>query len=178
MSKRTVLRVSRTGRKTPGLPLSLSTATSRTTNRSSLFSLICRRLRPRTSLAASCSKLAFHPMWTMGWFDHHGANSKAVIWAHNSHIGDASATEMSRRGEYNIGQLCREYFAEDSYHIGFGTNDGTVAAASSWDGPMQIMPVRPAHPLSVMSGCFISRMHLAYSCPSGMERRTKFTKNS
>ena len=80
--------------------------------------------------------------------DHHGANSKAVIWAHNSHIGDASATEMSRRGEYNIGQLCREHFAEGSYHIGFGTNDGTVAAASSWDGPMQIMPVRPAHPQS------------------------------
>ena len=75
-------------------------------------------------------------------------NSKAVIWAHNSHIGDASATEMSRRGEYNIGQLCREDFGEGSYHIGFGTNDGTVAAASSWDGPMQIMPVRPAHPQS------------------------------
>jgi protein-L-isoaspartate(D-aspartate) O-methyltransferase len=78
----------------------------------------------------------------------HGAKAKAVVWAHNSHIGDASATEMSRRGEHNIGQLCRKHFADASYHIGFGTNDGTVAAASSWDGPMQIMGVRPAHPQS------------------------------
>ena len=80
--------------------------------------------------------------------DFHGAESKAIIWAHNSHIGDAAATEMSRRGEHNIGQLCREHFGNDSYHIGFGTNDGTVAAASNWDGPMQVMNVRPAHPQS------------------------------
>lgn len=77
--------------------------------------------------------------------DHHGAGSKAVIWAHNSHIGDASATEMGRRGEYNIGQLCRQRFGEDCFSIGFGTNDGTVAAASDWDSPMEIMKVRPAH---------------------------------
>jgi protein-L-isoaspartate(D-aspartate) O-methyltransferase len=79
---------------------------------------------------------------------HHGASSKAVVWAHNSHIGDASATEMARRGEHNIGQLCRRYFGRTSYHIGFGTNDGTVAAASDWDAPMQVMAVRPAHPQS------------------------------
>jgi protein-L-isoaspartate(D-aspartate) O-methyltransferase len=78
----------------------------------------------------------------------HGPASKAVIWAHNSHIGDAAATEMSRRGEHNIGQLCRQHFGTDSYHIGFGTNAGTVAAASVWDGPMQVMSVRPAHPQS------------------------------
>jgi protein-L-isoaspartate(D-aspartate) O-methyltransferase len=47
-----------------------------------------------------------------------------------------------------LGQLCREYFDPDCYIIGFGTNDGTVAAASAWDGPMQIMNVRPAHPQS------------------------------
>lgn len=81
--------------------------------------------------------------------DHHDPSSaKAVVWAHNSHIGDASATEMSRRGEHNIGQLCRAHFGAGSYHIGFGTNDGTVAAASSWDAPMQVMSVRPAHPQS------------------------------
>jgi len=80
--------------------------------------------------------------------DFHGSGSKAVVWAHNSHIGDAAATEMSRRGEHNIGQLCREHFGSDSYHVGFGTNDGTVAAASNWDGPMQVMDVRPAHPQS------------------------------
>lgn len=76
---------------------------------------------------------------------HRGPDSKAVVWAHNSHIGDASATEMSARGEINIGQLCREEFKDRSYHIGFGTNDGTVAAASDWDGPMEIKRVRPAH---------------------------------
>lgn len=79
---------------------------------------------------------------------HHGASSKAVVWAHNSHIGDASATEMSKRGEHNIGQLCRGHFGRNSYHIGFGTNDGTVAAASDWDAPMRVMAVRPAHPQS------------------------------
>jgi protein-L-isoaspartate(D-aspartate) O-methyltransferase len=55
---------------------------------------------------------------------------------------------MSARGEINIGQLCREQFPGRSYHIGFGTNDGTVAAASDWDGPMEIKRVRPAHPQS------------------------------
>lgn len=77
--------------------------------------------------------------------NHHGAHSKAVIWAHNSHIGDASATEMSQRGEYNIGQLCRRAFGGACFSIGFGTNDGTVAAASNWDAPMEVMNVRPAH---------------------------------
>ncbi len=80
--------------------------------------------------------------------DHKGAQSKAVVWAHNSHIGDASATEMKQRGEHNIGQLCREHFGAACYAIGFGTDSGTVAAASGWDEPMQIMIVRPAHPQS------------------------------
>ena len=80
--------------------------------------------------------------------EHHGAKSKAVIWAHNSHIGDASATEMGRRGEHNIGQLCREHIGKACYSIGLGTNDGTVAAASGWDEPMQVMDVRSAHPQS------------------------------
>jgi protein-L-isoaspartate(D-aspartate) O-methyltransferase len=74
-----------------------------------------------------------------------GEGSKAVVWAHNSHIGDARATEMAARGEHNIGQLCNEAFGEQSYRIGFGTDRGTVAAASNWDGDMQVMAVRPAH---------------------------------
>ena len=74
----------------------------------------------------------------------HGPETKAIVWAHNSHIGDASATEMSARGEYNIGQLCREEFGASSYSIGFGTNKGTVAAASDWDGPMEVKTVQPA----------------------------------
>ena len=76
---------------------------------------------------------------------HHGGKSKAVVWAHNSHVGDAAATEMGRRGEHNIGQLCRKHFGKACYSIGLGTNDGTVAAASGWDEPMQVMQVRSAH---------------------------------
>ena len=78
----------------------------------------------------------------------HGPSAKAVIWAHNSHIGDASATEMSARGEHNIGELCRQTYGGQSYRIGFGTDHGTVAAASSWDSPMEIKQVRSAHPQS------------------------------
>jgi protein-L-isoaspartate(D-aspartate) O-methyltransferase len=74
----------------------------------------------------------------------HGPKSKAIVWAHNSHVGDSAATEMSARDEYNIGHLCRGEFGADSYSIGFGTNGGTVAAASNWDEPMQIKTVRPA----------------------------------
>lgn len=80
--------------------------------------------------------------------EHHGPTSRAVVWAHNSHIGNAAATEMGRRGEHNIGQLCRKHFGLACYTIGFGTNDGTVAAASGWDEPMEVMQVRPAHPQS------------------------------
>jgi protein-L-isoaspartate(D-aspartate) O-methyltransferase len=75
---------------------------------------------------------------------HHGPNSKAIVWAHNSHIGDAAATEMSARGEHNIGQLCRKEFGDGCYAIGFGTDRGTVAAASDWDGPMEVKTVRPS----------------------------------
>jgi protein-L-isoaspartate(D-aspartate) O-methyltransferase len=74
----------------------------------------------------------------------HGPESKAIVWAHNSHVGDSAATEMSARGEYNIGHMCREAFGSAAYSIGFGTNSGTVAAATDWDGPMEIKTVRPA----------------------------------
>jgi protein-L-isoaspartate(D-aspartate) O-methyltransferase len=74
----------------------------------------------------------------------HGTASKAVVWAHNSHIGNAGATEMAARGEHNIGQLCRKEFGEQAYLIGFGTHSGTVAAASNWDGPMEVKTVQPA----------------------------------
>lgn len=74
---------------------------------------------------------------------HHGEGSRGVVWAHNSHIGDARATERARYGELNIGQLCRERFGDEVYIIGFGTNSGTVAAASDWDAPMEIKTLRP-----------------------------------
>jgi len=74
-----------------------------------------------------------------------GPQSKIVVWEHNSHIGDARATEMSARGEFNIGQLVRQKYGDEAYLIGFGTDHGTVAAASEWGGPMEIKQVRPAH---------------------------------
>lgn len=76
---------------------------------------------------------------------HRGPQAKAVIWAHNSHLGDARATEMSARGEFNIGQLARLEYGNACYSIGFGTDHGTVAAASEWGGPMEIKRVQPAH---------------------------------
>jgi protein-L-isoaspartate(D-aspartate) O-methyltransferase len=74
----------------------------------------------------------------------HGPEAKAIVWAHNSHVGDAAATEMSARGEYNIGHLCRKEFGNGAYSIGFGTHSGTVAAASDWDGPMEVKAVLPS----------------------------------
>lgn len=74
----------------------------------------------------------------------HRPDNKAIVWAHNSHVGNAAATEMSARGEINIGQLCRDEFGDSVYSIGFGTDSGTVAAASDWDGPLEIKKVRPS----------------------------------
>jgi erythromycin esterase-like protein len=77
--------------------------------------------------------------------DAKGPNSKAVVWAHNSHIGNAAHTDMGqRRGELNIGQLCKERFDNRARLIGFGTHAGTVAAADDWDEPMRIKQVRPS----------------------------------
>ena len=76
-----------------------------------------------------------------------GPKSKIVVWAHNSHIGDARYTEMgATRGELNIGQLCRERFGGDAALIGFGTHTGSVLAASDWDAPAEIKIVRPSRP--------------------------------
>ena len=74
-----------------------------------------------------------------------GPASKAVVWAHNSHLGDASATEMGARGEHNVGQLCRRAWGDRAYLVGFGTDHGTVAAATDWGGPMHVKTIRPAH---------------------------------
>ncbi len=76
-----------------------------------------------------------------------GRQAKAVVWAHNSHIGNAAHTDMGmQRGELNIGQLCKEAFGEQARLIGMGTHTGTVAAADDWDEPMQIKRVRPSLP--------------------------------
>jgi len=75
-----------------------------------------------------------------------GPRSKAVVWEHNSHVGDARATAMSARGEINVGELCRRRFGDSAYSVGFGTDHGSVAAASVWDGPMEVKSIRPSHP--------------------------------
>lgn len=99
--------------------------------------------------AASWNQRDRHMMATLeAVMRHHGPRAKAVVWAHNSHLGDASATEMGARGELNVGQLCRQSFGDRAYLIGFGTDHGTVAAAHDWGGPMEVMSVRPAHPQS------------------------------
>ena len=86
--------------------------------------------------------------------DEPGPQRKAVVWAHNSHIGDARFTDMGQaRGELNIGQLCRQAYGRDASLIGFGTHTGTVAAATDWDGPMQVKAVRPSHPGSYEAWC-------------------------
>jgi erythromycin esterase-like protein len=80
-----------------------------------------------------------------------GADAKAVVWAHNSHVGDARHTEMGAvRDELNIGQLCRERFGAESVAlIGMGTHQGTVAAADDWDGDMKVKRVNRSRSDSV-----------------------------
>jgi protein-L-isoaspartate(D-aspartate) O-methyltransferase len=78
----------------------------------------------------------------------HGPASKAVVWAHNSHLGDAHATEMRARGELNVGHLCRQRYGDTAVLVGFSTDRGTVAAAHEWDRTMSVMNLRPGHPES------------------------------
>jgi erythromycin esterase-like protein len=75
--------------------------------------------------------------------DDHGT-AKIVVWAHNSHLGDARATERTRAGELNVGQLVRERHGAECFLLGFSTWSGTVTAAPAWDEPAELMRVRPA----------------------------------
>ncbi|MFJ6673825.1 erythromycin esterase family protein [Actinosynnema sp. NPDC091369] len=82
--------------------------------------------------------------------DHHGPGSKAVVWAHNTHIGDARATDMAVSGLVNTGQLARERYGPDHVVlVGFGTHRGTVVAGEAWGASMQEMAVPPARPGSL-----------------------------
>ncbi len=90
--------------------------------------------------------------------DFYGPAGKGVVWEHNSHVGDASATEMGARGEHNVGQLSRARFAESAFLVGFGTDHGTVAAASDWDGPMEVKRIRPSHEASYERLCHDSEV--------------------
>ena len=75
--------------------------------------------------------------------------ARLVEWAHNSHLGDARATEMGQRGELNVGQLVRERYGSEAVLVGFTTHAGTVTAATDWHGPPERKQVRPALPGSV-----------------------------
>jgi len=87
-----------------------------------------------------------HMVETLFALDRHlataGSPPKVIVWAHNSHLGDASATEMGDRGEFNVGQLVRERYADDAVLVGFSTHHGWVTAASNWDEPPEHKRVR------------------------------------
>jgi erythromycin esterase-like protein len=78
----------------------------------------------------------------------HQTNARIVVWEHNSHLGDARATQMGVEGELNVGQLARERYGGDAILVGFSTDHGTVTAATQWDGPAERKIVRPALPES------------------------------
>ena len=77
--------------------------------------------------------------------EHKGDGAKAIVWAHNSHLGDAKATTMSQ-GNVNLGRLAREKFGSDMAILGFGTYTGTVAAAREWNGNVEYMDMGPSIP--------------------------------
>jgi len=85
-----------------------------------------------------------HMAETLAWLQRIRPEAKIVVWAHNSHLGDARATEMAARGERNVGQLMRERFGEDVFLIGFTSHSGEVTAASRWEVPAERKIVRPA----------------------------------
>ncbi|MGA7917884.1 MAG: erythromycin esterase family protein [Candidatus Acidiferrales bacterium] len=81
-------------------------------------------------------------------------DAKVVVWAHNSHLGDARATELGQQGELNLGQLVRQRCGKQAVLVGFSTYSGTVTAASEWDGPAERKDVRPA-----LTGSYESVFH-------------------
>jgi erythromycin esterase-like protein len=77
--------------------------------------------------------------------DFHGPDAKVIVWEHNTHIGDARATDMAADGMVNVGQLVREAHGEEGvFAIGFGTYRGTLIAAKAWGAPMAAMEAPPA----------------------------------
>jgi erythromycin esterase-like protein len=82
----------------------------------------------------------------------HGNNAKGIVWEHNTHIGDARATDMHREGMVNIGELAREKYGEDNVYLcGFASYEGTVMAGDEWGAPMQEMEMPEAKPGSIES---------------------------
>ncbi len=95
-----------------------------------------------------------HMAETLEWLRQNRPRMKIVVWAHNSHLGDARATEMSAQGEINLGQLLRERYGSDTFLLGFTTHSGEVTAASEWDAPAE----RKRVPLA-LEGSYESLFH-------------------
>ncbi len=85
-----------------------------------------------------------------------GSRAKIAVWEHNSHLGDARATDMGQRGELNVGQLTREKYGSEAVLVGFTTHHGTVTAASDWGEPAERKRVRPA-----LAGSYEALFHAA-----------------
>lgn len=104
-----------------------------------------------------------------------GPDSKAIVWAHNSHIGDARATDMGAvRGEHNLGQLARERWDDEVALIGFGTHTGSVSAASDWDGDRQVKSVIPSRRDSyerLFHDCRVPRLLLDFNSHPALSQR-------
>jgi len=98
-------------------------------------------------MAGTLSALARH-------LDHLEDRAKVVVWEHNSHVGDARATELGASGELNVGQLARTAWADECFLLGFTTDHGRVTAASDWGGPAERKHVRPA-----LEGSYESLFH-------------------
>lgn len=92
----------------------------------------------------------------VGHLGRKGGRAKIAVWEHNSHLGDARATEMGQRGELNVGQLTREKYADEAALIGFTTHHGTVTAASDWGKSAERKRVRPA-----LAGSYEALFHAA-----------------
>jgi erythromycin esterase-like protein len=100
-------------------------------------------------MAETLDALVTHLGWKGRW-------AKLAVWEHNSHLGDARATDMGQRGELNVGQLTRERYGNEAVLIGFTTHHGTVTAASDWDRPAERKRARPA-----LAGSYEALFHAA-----------------
>jgi erythromycin esterase-like protein len=107
-----------------------------------------RNLRDR-HMAETLDALVTH-------LDRNGSRAKVAVWEHNSHLGDARATDMGQRGELNVGRLTREKYGQDAVLVGFTTHHGTVTAASDWGKPAERKRVRPA-----LAGSYEALFHAA-----------------
>jgi erythromycin esterase-like protein len=93
-----------------------------------------------------------------GYLGRKAGRAKIAVWEHNSHLGDARATEMGQRGELNVGQLTRKKYAGEAALVGFTTHHGTVTAASDWGKSAERKHVRPA-----LAGSYEALFHAARS---------------